>query len=162
MTIFTVPWMLVFAGRAEEGLQECRAALKIFDPFSVGHLICGYAWDALHIPEKAIKEYKRSLEIAEFPDAYGSLAYDYGLQGDREQAESCLKRLGEMKSLGYQSAYFEALFYAGLGEAAKAVQALEKAYAQKCDWLIYLNVEHRWDALREKAGFQAIVKRVGL
>jgi len=161
MTVFTVPWMLLLAGRADEALAECERALNDFDPFAVGHIICGYIWEALGVETKAIEEYEKSLEIAEFPDAYGCLGHAYGIQGEAERAMESLDKLRNMK-LAYVSGWCKALTFVGLGRNAEALQALEEAYTQKCDWLIYLNVDPRWKPLRGETRFRRLVADVGL
>ena len=133
MTVFTVPWMHVFAGRTDEGLLQCEEALKDFDPFAVGHIICGYAWEAAGVSAKAIAEYKRSIEIAAFPDAFASLGHAYGVAGDARMAASCLENLRRFKEIAYVSGYYEALVYVALGNKKEALNALEKAFDQKCD-----------------------------
>jgi tetratricopeptide (TPR) repeat protein len=165
MSIFTVPWMLVLAGRAAEGLAECERALKDFDPFAVGHIICGYAWEAIGITAKAIEEYKRSIAIAEFPDAYGCLGHAYGIEGDAAKAMDSLDKLRQLRQSGYiayLSGWYEALVYVGLGRKAEALGALERAFDQKCDWLMYLDVDPRWNPLRDEPRFRALANRVGL
>ena len=162
MSVFTFPWLLTYAGQANQAKEECECALVDFDPFAVGHIICGYAYEALGMTNNAIDQYKASLEIAQFPDAYACLGHAYGIKGDQHSAEHYLRRLGEMKDLAFNSGYFEALVYVAIGNRKGAVRALWRALDEKCDWLIYLNVEHRWDPLRNLGSFRDLVKRVGL
>ncbi|MDP9050765.1 MAG: winged helix-turn-helix domain-containing protein [Acidobacteriota bacterium] len=162
MSVFTLPWMLVLAGQADEGLQECEAALKLFGPFAVGHIVCGYAWDALGVPLKAIEEYEKSIEIADFAEAYGSLGHAYAKAGDVQAARECLRKLRGVEPLAYVPAYCDALVYVGLGEKDKALDALETAHSQKCEWLTFLNVDPRWTPLRRDPRFKTLIRRVGL
>jgi tetratricopeptide (TPR) repeat protein len=162
MSVFTLPWMLVLAGQADEALRECEAALKLFGPFAVGHIVCGYAWDALGVPLNAIEEYEKSIEIADFAEAYGSLGHAYAKAGDALAAKECLLKLREIEPLAYVPAYCDALVYVGLGETDKALDALEMAHSQKCEWLTFLNVDPRWTPLRGEPRFVALVRRVGL
>jgi len=162
MTVFTLPWMLVFAKRTDEALFACNEALRDFDPFAVGHIIHGYALGTAGAWEKAIVEYKRSLEIAAFPDAYASLGHCYGIIGDPKAATSWLTQLRQFKEIDYVSGYHEALVYVSTGQVREALNALHRAYVQKCDWLIYLNVEPRWEPLRGEERFIDLVRKVGL
>jgi len=162
MTLFTVPWMYVLAGRTDEALLKCEEALKDFDPFAVGHIIHGYAWEAAGVGARAIAEYKRSMEIAVFPDAFASLGHAYGLGGEARMAMSCLDNLRAFKDIAYVSSYYEALICVALGKKKEAIDALERAFTQKCDWLIYLKVEPRWRPLRGEKKFISLLERVGL
>jgi tetratricopeptide (TPR) repeat protein len=162
MTVFTAPWMLVFSGRAGEAINEAERAIKDFDPFAVGHIICGYAWESNGMPEQAITEYKRSLDIAPFPDAFASLGHASAIAGDKRAARSYLAKLQTFEGIAYVSGYLEALVYVGLGDHPHALEALERSYQEKCDWLIYLKVEPRWQPLRHEKRFQSLLRKVGL
>ncbi len=162
MTVFTVPWMHILAGRTDEALLQCVEALNDFDPFAVGHIIHGYAWEAAGVGARAITEYKKSMGIAVFPDGFASLGHAYGLGGDARMALSCLDNLRAFKEIAYVSGYYEALIYIALGKKKEAMDALENAFTQKCDWLIYLKVEPRWKPLRDEKKFIGLLERVGL
>jgi tetratricopeptide (TPR) repeat protein len=51
--------------------------------------------------------------------------------------------------------------YAALGEKDLAMQALEKAFAER-EPMAWLNVDPEWDAVRADLRFQDLVRRVGL
>ena len=55
-----------------------------------------------------------------------------------------------------------ALVHAGLGETERALAWLESAYEEKSHWLVWLNLDPRWDRLRDEPRFQALVKKIGL
>ena len=59
-------------------------------------------------------------------------------------------------------AYYEALIRIGLGENDRALDCLESALAQNCDWLIFLNVEPCWKDLRKSRRFGKLSEKVGL
>jgi len=162
MTVFTVPWMLVFAGRADQALLECEQPIKDFDPFAVGHEIRGFAWWAAGVAANAIKDFERSLEIAPFPSALAGLGHIHGLAGDQEQAQMYLNKLTTFEALAYVSGYHEALIHVGLGNYPMALTCLERALSEKADWLIYLNVDPRWAPISSESRFAALLEKVGL
>ena len=55
-----------------------------------------------------------------------------------------------------------ALVYTGLGEIDQAFKWLEKAYDDRMGWLIWLNVEPKWDSIRSDGRFTDLLKRIGL
>jgi len=55
-----------------------------------------------------------------------------------------------------------ALVYAVLDERAQCLAWLEKAYAQHSSMMIWLKVDPRFDKIRPEAGFQDLMRRVGL
>lgn len=165
IAVFTYPWMLVLARRSAEAIPLAESALEEFSPFATGHIFYGHALLASGEINNAVEEYKRSLEIEPSPDAVASLGHAYGRDGKRKAALACLDQLRMMKSahkIPYVPAYFEALIHAGVGETAKSVAALEKALIQKCDWLVQLGVDPRWDGLKGERRFQGLLRELGL
>lgn len=52
--------------------------------------------------------------------------------------------------------------YAGLGDKARALEWLEKAYEERSRKFSHLKVDPQWDSLREEPRFQDLVRRIGL
>jgi hypothetical protein len=50
----------------------------------------------------------------------------------------------------------------GLGANDQAFKWFEEAYHQRDNWLIFLKVDPRLDAIRSSARFQALLSRLGL
>jgi hypothetical protein len=86
----------------------------------------------------------------------------YGIIGQRAEAAKILDSLNQMSSQKYVTPYGVALVYAGLGEADKVFEYLEKAYDDRSNWLIWLNLDPRWDSVRSDKRFVALVRKVGL
>ena len=55
-----------------------------------------------------------------------------------------------------------ALIDAGLGDADRAFEWLDKAYDDRSDLLVYLKVDPRLDPIRSDRRFSDLVARVGL
>jgi len=93
--------------------------------------------------------------------AFGHL---YAVTGQKGKAQQMLKDLTALSRSGksYVSPYYFAIVYAGLEENDLAIEWLNKAYAEKSDYLVYLNVEPLLDSLRSDARFAELVHRVGL
>jgi CO dehydrogenase nickel-insertion accessory protein CooC1 len=54
------------------------------------------------------------------------------------------------------------MIYAGLGDKEKAFEWLDRAYEDRADYMVYLNVDPRFDPLREDERFQQLLQRIGL
>ena len=97
------------------------------------------------------------------PVYLSSLGHAYALAGNVVEARKVLRELDELsKHHRYVSPYERAVIHAGLGETEEAFAWLEKAYAERAGWLVYLQVEPRLDRLRADPRFANLVKRVGL
>jgi hypothetical protein len=62
----------------------------------------------------------------------------------------------------YNSPFGTAILYAQLGEKPRALDSLEKAYAQRSLSMTELAVEPAFDSLRPDPRFQSLLRRVGL
>jgi len=70
--------------------------------------------------------------------------------------------LGHLAATRYVSPYSIALVHAGLGDRDQALAWLDKAYAERSDYMAYLKLEPMLDSLRSDRRFVALVERVGL
>jgi hypothetical protein len=61
----------------------------------------------------------------------------------------------------YIISYVLARCYARVGENEKALQQLEKAYAERSDHLVLLKVDPIFDPLHSDARFQDLLRRIG-
>jgi serine/threonine-protein kinase len=73
--------------------------------------------------------------------------------------------LREQAKWSYQfnrSMYFTACIYAQAGDKDKALEYLEKTYQRREHWMAYLQVDPRFDSLRNDPRYDALVKRLRL
>jgi hypothetical protein len=54
------------------------------------------------------------------------------------------------------------MIHVGLTDDDRAFELLEKAFSERSDMLVYLNVDPRFDRIREDARFKTLVRKVGL
>jgi tetratricopeptide (TPR) repeat protein len=165
MTVATVPWLTLFAGRVAEAVRVGNEVAKNFPDFAPAHHLLGDIYCSEGDLDKAIAQYEKSLEIDFLPPTVASLGFVYGRRRDRKNALRQLARLEEAerdKKIAYVSGYCEALVRAGLRENGRCMDALERAFKERCDWLIYLAVEPRWKELRSEQRFHKLLHRVGL
>ncbi len=88
------------------------------------------------------------------------LAYARG--GYKSALKSRLKYNQHRRSAGFYVAFWDDAFtHAQLGNKDMALQALEKAFAERED-ITDLNVDPTWDSIRADPRFRALVRRVGI
>jgi hypothetical protein len=61
----------------------------------------------------------------------------------------------------YSSSYFLALIQLALGDDQKTIQLLEAAYRERAAQLMWLNMEPRFQRLREYSEFRDLLRRIG-
>ncbi len=90
------------------------------------------------------------------------LARAYAQAGRRGEAEPLLADVERRADRGYVASYDLALTYAALDDANRAFGLLWRAYEERYPWLVLLNVEPKFDRLRNDPRFAELVRRVGL
>jgi tetratricopeptide (TPR) repeat protein len=112
---------------------------------------------------EALTHYERAVELTgSFHLGRAIMAHALAASGDRRAAEQILSSLLELSESGeaYSPPYGIALIYAGLNDRGRAVDWLEKAFAERFIWLAYLEVDPVFDGLRQDFRFQQLLKRM--
>jgi tetratricopeptide (TPR) repeat protein len=165
MTVITEPWILLYSGQVSEAVRKAEEAVETFPQFAIAYALLGHAYCADGATTKAIKQYENALELDYLPEVVASLAYIYGEMRNRKKALDMVASLDQAKrdgKIAYVSSYFEALAWAGLGQKGRCLDALERAFDERCDWLIHLAVEPRWRELRGERRFLSLARRIGI
>jgi predicted Zn-dependent protease len=115
------------------------------------------------LTEDAIVELRNARTCAgDQPAVLAALAHVYACAGESSEAGAMLDELENMSQRRYVSPYWLALVYSGLGDRARALELLGRAYAERDVWLTWLGVEPRFDVLRGEPRFAELVRGVGL
>jgi len=61
----------------------------------------------------------------------------------------------------YVPSYWIALVYTSMGNKDEAMKYLERAFLERSSWLVWANVEPRFDALRSDERFASLLARIG-
>jgi hypothetical protein len=94
----------------------------------------------------------------------GALGYGYGRIGELENAREVLDglRSGGGSAEGYVAELNLARVYAGLGDADRAFEQLEIAYAKREPWILALKVSPGFDTIRDDPRFADLLRRIGV
>ena len=156
------------AGRVDEAMASWQKALEL-DPgypdasieLARSHVTRGSHQNAISALQKALIFTDRE------PLVLGALAHAHARAGERAEA---LKLVSELKRLEERVGpkdrnvpRFSFIWaYAGLGDKEQAFAWLEKAYRERRDLMVVLNIDPLVDPLRTDPRFQDLVRRVGL
>ena len=89
-----------------------------------------------------------------------ALANVYARSGDKAEAKRLLADLTAESQRQYVSPYYFAFVYVGLREPDTAMDWLEKAFADRSNGLVFLQVEPALDDLRSNPRFVALRQKL--
>src|SRR6266545_2240588 len=154
-------FFLHWARRYDEGIVQLRKTLELDPNNALAEQTLGWC---LHWKGKtvdALAEFQKATTLDDLPWYKGSLGYAYGAAGDRAKAEQVLRDLDELAKKQYVSPAARASVYLGLGEKAKALDWIEKAF-EDMDPLFWWNTDQLYDSVRDEPRFKALLKKMAL
>jgi TolB-like protein/DNA-binding winged helix-turn-helix (wHTH) protein/Flp pilus assembly protein TadD len=152
--------ILFLAGRYEDCVEMCRRTLEL-DPYAPQvHYTLGRAYEELDRPREAVEAYITPLTFSEknrgSVAALRAGAAQGGIKGFWEQRLQELLKEPEVRAYSVASAYMR------LGDGDRALQWLEKHYAERGAWIRGLKVQPQWDPLRADPRFQDLLRRANM
>ncbi|HEV3143548.1 MAG TPA: protein kinase [Gemmataceae bacterium] len=160
----TKAYILYFARRYDEAIDEAQGALALDDNFSPAQYFLALACEQKGMHERALAAFQKSLLLSGENagcDA-AALAHGYATAGRTAEAKKMLDMMVERAKLCHVPAFYPALIAAGLGDKETALEWLAKSYDERDFYLIYLKIDPRLDPLRNDSRFVDLLKKVGL
>ena len=90
-----------------------------------------------------------------------ALAHACARSGSQAEAQNLLVQLNEKSSNEHVFLYYIAIVYTGLGENDKAIDELYKAFTDRFNGLMFMQVEPELDGLRSNPRFIVLDKKFG-
>jgi tetratricopeptide (TPR) repeat protein len=134
-------WTYFTAGLLEETREQVAKMIEIEPEFYGSYWLKGAICLVEGKYESAIDELKKGFAFGGHQTVLADLGSAYGLAGRREEAESVLNQLLEMRRSSYVSAICLARVYARIGEKDKAIEWLEKAFDERNGEMLFLKEE---------------------
>ena len=158
-----IGFTLYRARRYAEAVEELRNCVELAPESAYARYRFGLALQEAGQQAAALEQFEAMLHLpgAEV-QALAGKAHVLAVTGCAKESRACVDRLHALARERYVSAYFFAEIHAGLGETEEAIRWLDRACEERAVPMTSLQVNPRFDALREHAGFQAIVRRMGL
>jgi TolB-like protein/Flp pilus assembly protein TadD len=151
------------ARRFDITIDESHKALELDPTYAVGLVNIGRAYEQMGMYPQARDSFQTILKIApDDPAILALMGHEYAVSGDKINAEKTLVKLGEISHRKYVPAVYVALVYIGLGRKDEAFHWLDKAYDERCEYLVYLGSEPLADPLRVDPRFARLLSRLGL
>lgn len=96
------------------------------------------------------------------PGSYSTLGRAYAKVGNVEAARAEVRRVEAEGTRGFGVAFDLALLHVALGDRERALDALERAPADRSQMVGYINVEPALDPIRDEPRVRAVARAVGL
>ena len=162
LIIHTNAGTLAYWARDFDGaIRRIDRALELESGFAAAHQWRGRAHEMLGNHDAAIADFRAAREhLPDDPETLASLGHALARAGQRDAARELLAELEQLAGQRFVSAYWRGLLLEGLGEPDAALDALERAVAERFDWVIALGVEPAFDGLRQERRFADLVARV--
>jgi TolB-like protein len=151
-----------------QGIQVARRTLELNPGNAEGYchlahcLVAGGQFESgLEAIERAQRDWRR-------PELTALKAYAYAGMGQTNEAREVLDEFINIERTGpYLQPYFVARVFAALGEHAKALEWLEKAEADRSEYLFFadfggLRTDPAWDGLQSEPRYWQLCQRLGL
>ena len=154
--------MILYAQRHyDRAIEQCTKVLEMDPNFSQALLCLGKAYAMKGDYEQAIATFQKTVEL-DLPWGIGALGFAYGLSGQRDNAEKLLHELEELSKKEYVLPAIRVWIYAGLGDADKAFEWLERCYEERVTWMSFFNHHPEFDLIRSDPRFRQMLKKIGL
>jgi TolB-like protein/DNA-binding winged helix-turn-helix (wHTH) protein/Tfp pilus assembly protein PilF len=150
-----------YDGRIDQAVAEFNKTLEANPEFGVAHWGLAQCYRQRGDTARELDELRRAVTLSG-NSAYmrAHLAYGLATSGDRERALAIQHELEAEGRERYASPYHFALMAAGLGDQAGMMRALERAFADRSGWMVFLPVEPEFSGVRQLPAFRQLLARV--
>lgn len=156
-------YMLYYSNQTDAALKAVGIALEMDPKFPPGHFWLGRIYTSQGKFDEAEQEFQKMDSLRKWTPAMAAMGFLYGLWNKPEKAEAVVQEFDALAREGkYASSYAYAAIYAGLKDKERTFAYLDKAYAERSHWLLWLNNDPRFDGVRQEPRFKELVHKVGL
>jgi len=150
-----------YNGRYTEAIAQLQSVLGMKSDFGLAHLWLARAY-------LQVGRLDASLAAATSAEAtaprwavfIAQRGYTLGVMGRADEARAVRDEMERLLSQRFVTAYGVALICAGLGEKEQAFAWLDRAFAERSHWLVWLRLDPRWNTLRGDPRFGALLERM--
>jgi TolB-like protein/Tfp pilus assembly protein PilF len=136
----------------------------VLDPsYAIALINLGRAYEKKKIYPQALQAFQKILAfVPDDPVLLALIAHDHAVSGHKAEARAINARLQQMSAAKYVPSVYIALIYIGLNEKDEAFRWLDKAFDERCEYLVYLPTEPLADPLRDDPRFAELLHKLGL
>lgn len=151
--------ILYFTHQFDQLMAHAKKMLEMDPASASGHTWLGLAYLQKRQYDQAISELQQAVD-PQSGEGLSYLGYAYALAGRKNDA---LRVLADQQGIrrAYSAPIRVARIYIGLGDKDQAFEWLEKAYADRSDYLTQIKMDPMVDSLRSDRRFMDLMQRIG-
>jgi serine/threonine-protein kinase len=154
---------LYFARQHDRAIDCLELAVELDPRFADAHCGLGLNYQQLGIWDLSFVEFHEALALSgRSAEDLASLGFACGAAGRTVEARAMLSELEALATRRYIPAVYFAAIHAGLGNPDEACDWLERAFAERSSWLVFLRVDPWWDSLRASRRFKQLLQQMHL
>lgn len=144
-------------------IEQNTKSLELDPSYAVALVNIGRAFELKGMHPEARDAFQKILAVSpENPAVLALMGHEYAVSGEPGQAKAILAKLQQISAHTYVPTIYIALIYTGLHDVDHAFEWLDKAYNERCEYLIYLPTDPLADPLRGDPRFAKLMQRLGL
>ena len=150
-----------YTSQYDEAIKQLQSVLAMNQDFAPAHLWLGRSYQQIGRFDDALSEFSRvEQSVPEWPVAIAARGSVEGAAGRLEKAKAVITELQELAKRRFVTAYGVALVHAAIGDAEAAFTWLDRAFAERSHWLVWLRLDPRFDSLRADPRFSGLLDRI--
>ncbi len=154
---------LLRAGRYEEALEAARRSIEFDGDHIRGRATMAWACIKTGRAEEGLPHLEYAVQLDPGNTLFlGQLGQGYAMCGREPDARKVLQQLEQLSAERYVSPYHMAYVYTGLGETDRAMDCLERVYAERAGNVYGIKGSFLFTSLKAHPRFQALLAKVNL
>lgn len=150
--------VLYLSRRFDEAIEQYRRAVELDPQFMQTHVWFGRPYLEKGMYDEAISELEIGVRLSgESTLALAMLGHGLAAAGRKDEAMDVLDKLKKRSQVRYVSSYWLAVVYNGFKEKNQTISWLRTAFEERSSWLVWANVEPRFDWLRQDSDFKSLL-----
>ncbi|HEY6283699.1 MAG TPA: adenylate/guanylate cyclase domain-containing protein [Nitrososphaerales archaeon] len=150
--------VLYLSRQYDRAIDQYRKTVDLDPGFMLTHVWFGRPYLEKGMFAEAISELETGVRLSgEGTLALGMLGPGLASAGRKEEAMRVLEKLKERSEDKYVPSYWIAVVYNGFRDREQVLTWLRKAFDERSSWLVWSNVEPRFDWLRDDPEFASLM-----
>ena len=150
--------VLYLSKQYDRSIEQYKKAVDLDPNFTLTHIWFGRPYLEKGMYPEAIAELEKAVKLSgEGTLALAMLGHGLASGGRSEEARKILEQLVERSKGRYVPSYWISVVYNGFKDREQVLKWLHRAYEERSSWLVWCNVEPRFDWLRGDPEFSALM-----